>query len=276
MRTLYAAAMTIAALSATRSACDAQNRGRRPDRDQQTQPRAFEWSGELSQGQRLILRSLNGSVSVERAAGRTLEVIASKTWRRGNPADVKIDATRANGGADVVVCARWTANTQCDATHYSMSTNGSSRDNDTAVEFIIKLPAGANASLNTTNGSIEVLGASGSIEANTTNGEIISESSDGPVRARTTNGSIEVRMMKLPSRGASYRTTNGSITITLPEGADANVEARTTLGRVQSDFAVQASGSGIMSPRRITGTIGKGGPLLEISTTIGSIRIEKK
>jgi hypothetical protein len=253
---------------------DAQGRRQpRPARDEQVQNNAFEWRGELAQGQRLIVRNLNGRIAVEPAGGRTLDIVANKRWRRGTPSDVKIEATRVNGGRDVLLCARWTTTTEC--TESSYQTRGTwSNDNDTQVEFIIKLPAGSNAVLNTTNGDIEVTGASGAIEANTTNGAIVASSSDGPVEAHTTNGDIEVRMTKIPAKGTSYHTTNGSVTVSLPEGADANIKARTTNGRINSEFALSVSG--VISGRSLQGTIGKGGPLLDIATTNGTIRIEKR
>ena len=276
MRHTFIAIIAFSALSTATSTtqCDAQaRRQERPDRDEQVQNKAFEWSGELAQGQRIIVHNLNGRIAVEAASGRTLEIVANKKWRRGTPADVKIEATRVNGGRDVLLCARWTATTECTENGYQ--TRGKwNNNNDTQVEFIIKLPAGSNAVLNTTNGDIEVTGASGAIEANTTNGGISASSSDGPVEAHTTNGDIEVRMTKLPAKGTSYHTTNGSVTLSLPEGTDANIKARTTNGHIKSEFALSVSGS--ISGRSLQGTIGKGGPLLDIATTNGSIRIEKR
>ncbi len=264
-------ALSTAALT---SPCDAQGRRQpRTARGEQVQDNAFEWKGELAQGQRIVVHNLNGRISVEPASGRTLEVVANKRWRRGTPADVKIEATRVNGGKDVLLCARWTATTECTEDGYQTRGNWNN-DNDTQVEFIIKLPPGSNAVLNTMNGDIDVTGASGAIQANSTNGGISGSSGDGPVEAHTTNGDIDVRMTKIPAKGTSYHTTNGSITVSLPEATDANIRARTTNGRINSEFALSVSGS--MSGRSIQGTIGKGGPLLDLVTTNGSIRIEKK
>jgi len=275
-RSLAIAALVLGATAAGGQVRVIRRPDRASDRDKQTQANAFQWSGELGAGQKLILRNLNGSISVERASGNTLEITASKQWNKGDPALVKIDATRA--GKDVVVCARWTAETKCDATTYNSSNEehggGWSRSNDTEVSFVVKLPAGAGASLNTTNGQIDIVGTASPIEARTTNGEIVIESSEGPSVAHTTNGDVSIHMVKLPAGGGSYHTTNGSITIAMPEATDANVEARTTLGRVQLDFPVKANGA--MSSRRVSGVIGRGGPLLDIVTTLGSIRIEKK
>lgn len=262
------ATIACASISAT-----AQNQRSNRDGNQQVEQNAFQWGGELATGARLILRSINGSVSVEPARGRTLEITATKKWRRGDPSQVRIEATRVNGGRDVLLCAKWMPNTECSENEYNTSGRWP-RDQDTEVEFTIHLPAGSNASLNVTNGSIEVTGATGSIDAHTTNGTINAESSGGSVEAMTTNGNINVRMAKLPTQGASYHTTNGTVTLTLPDGIDADLQARTTNGSVISDFDITMSGT--LSRSNLSGRIGRGGPRLSVATTNGNIRIEKK
>jgi hypothetical protein len=211
-------------------------------------------------------------VRVEPSRTRTLEVVATIQWRRGNPAAVRIEATRINGRRDVLVCARWTEQTECTETEYN-AIGRLLRDQDTRVEFTIRLPAGAHALLNATNGEIEVVGATGVIEAFTTNGSISAESS-GSVTAATTNGDLRIATTKLPQGSASYHTTNGTITLALPDGIEADVVARTTNGSIFSEFDITTGGT--ISPRRLTGRIGRGGPRVELVTTNGNIRIEKK
>jgi hypothetical protein len=241
----------------------------------QTDPAAFEWGGEVGPGQRLYLYSLNGPVRVEAASGRNLEIVAAKSWRRGNPADVRIVAERLSDG--LVVCAIWNdANGRCtrDGVERERRIQIRGVNNNTDVSFTVRLPAGVHITARTTNGDLVITGASGQITAHTTNGVVTAESSSGPVVAGTTNGDIRVRMGRIPTAGASYRTTNGQIVIELPGGIDANLEARTTNGTVNSDFEVMVSGS--ISPRSIRGRIGSGGPTLSLATTNGNIRIRRQ
>jgi hypothetical protein len=240
---------------------------------EQEQKNAFTWSGELAEGARLTVRNLNGAVRVEAASGRTVEITATKRWRRGDPARVTIEATRVNSGRDVLVCAKWNPETECTENRYSSRSNGGMRSNDVSVEIVVRLPAGANLVANTVNGALEIRGATGEVRANTVNGGIEAESSGGPVSAETVNGSVRVRMARLPERGASYKTVNGSITITIPSSANANVVARTVNGSITTDFPITIEGS--MSPRRLSGKIGNGGPTLEFSTVNGSVRLQK-
>jgi hypothetical protein len=265
MRTSSRAALAGSLLAVSAFAAAAQQR--------QTDPTAFEWRGELAAGQRLYLHSVKGGVRVEAASGRNLEIVAAKSWRRGNPAEVRVEATRSDNG--VVVCAVWNdPSAQCTEEGVRRSRSRSNNNNDTDVTFTVRLPAGPHITANTTNGAIVITGVSGEISAHTTNGEVTAESSSGPVTAGTTNGAIRVRMSRIPSEGARYSTTNGEITIELPASINANLDARTTNGVINSDFEMTVSGS--ISTRSLRGRIGSGGPTLSLHTTNGNIRIRRQ
>jgi DUF4097 and DUF4098 domain-containing protein YvlB len=146
------------------------------------------------------------------------------------------------------------------------------------VDFTIRLPAGAHITANTINGDLEVNGASGDVETATVNGAIDAESSEGTVDAKTVNGNIHVRMGRLPSRGVSYQTVSGGVTLQLPAGLDADVVATTVVGGISSDFPITVGGSSRrdgFSSHNLRGTIGRGGPRIELRTVSGPIRLEK-
>jgi DUF4097 and DUF4098 domain-containing protein YvlB len=267
MRTTFLSMLAACLVAGVVAPADAQAR--------RTEPAAFEWRGELAAGQRLYLYTTNGPVRVEAASGRNLEITAAKSWRRGNPADVRIEAARVGDG--VAVCAIWNdPEARCTEEGVQRARRIQVRgiNNDTDVSFTVRLPAGAHITARTTNGTLVITGATGEVNARTTNGEVTAESSGGPVMASTTNGDVRIRVSRLPDQGASYRTTNGTITIELPDGINTNIEARTTNGGISSDFEVMVTGS--ISPRSLRGRIGSGGPTLSLSTTNGSIRIRKQ
>jgi len=260
-------AIPLLAVLAVAAPAGAQNR--------QTEANAFAWDGQVAAGRRLHLYNTHGNINIEATTGRNLEVVASKSWRRGNPADVRIESVRLNSG-DVAICAIWNdTNARCTETGVeSPGRRVRSFSNDTDVSFTVRLPAGVHVSANTTNGSLVVASVTGEVRAHTTNGNVTAESNDGAVVAGTTNGDIRLRMSKLPAEGASYRTTNGSITVELPAGINANIEARTTNGSISSDFELMVTGS--ISPRNLRGRIGSGGPTLSFSTTNGNVRIRRQ
>jgi DUF4097 and DUF4098 domain-containing protein YvlB len=133
------------------------------------------------------------------------------------------------------------------------------------------------AEVQTTNGRIHAEAVAGSLEAITTNGsigvELVKREPNRSVRLSTTNGSVEVRFNEVARNDVRAATTNGSITVRMPGETNARVQARTNRASISTDFDVSRSGP--EEKHRLEGTIGSGGPLLDLSTTNGSIRLLK-
>ncbi|HXD23458.1 MAG TPA: DUF4097 family beta strand repeat-containing protein [Gemmatimonadaceae bacterium] len=242
-----------------------------------TDEKPFTWSGAVQAGHSVYVRNLNGSVRVEAGTGDKVEVRAEKSWRRGNPDDVKITVKQVgSGNGDVLVCALWNDRSSCDEDGYHSHSDGwRDRDdrNDVSVEFTVRLPAGVKVDASTVNGSVRVDGATSDVVAHTVNGSVEAYSSGGAVSARTTNGDVEVRAAKLDIDHSEFSTVNGTITVALPASVDADVDMRTVNGSLTSDFPLTVQGS--FNPRRLHATLGKGGPNLRLSTVNGSIRLRK-
>ena len=62
---------------------------------------------------------------------------------------------------------------------------------------------------------------------------------------------------------------NGSIDLTMPGSVNANLKARSMNGQVNSDFPITTSGR--ITSHRLIGTIGEGGPSLQLGTINGGI-----
>lgn len=242
---------------------------------QRTSDRDFSWDGRVTNGRWLYVRNLNGSIRVERATGDRAEVTAVKRWRRGNPEDVRIETRRIGGDeGDVIICAFWNENASCDEDGYrSRGDNWRGRENDTSVEFTVKLPAGVRLGVSTVNGAVRVDGATSEVHASTVNGRVSAISSGGPVNASTVNGDIDVRMRELGTGDLEYSTVNGSIEIEVPANLDADVDMRTVNGSLSADFPITLQGR--VNPRRIRATIGKGGRRLRLETVNGSVELRK-
>ena len=242
----------------------------------QSDPNGFQWEGNVPAGRWVYLRNLNGDVRVEPGAGTRVEVRATKRWRRGDPDDVRIEARR---GADesVIVCALWNEDDSCDESGYHGSRRSGGWWNDrgdVSVEFVVYVPRGVKVDLSTTNGAVDVRGATAEVVARTTNGGIRAESSGGPVRARTTNGSIDARMRELgDARDLDFSTTNGSVTIEVPPTLGAEVEMSTVNGRVHTDFPMTVSGR--IDPRHLRATIGDGSRRIRLRTVNGNVELRK-
>jgi hypothetical protein len=267
-RTQIAALTAVAAASvAFGSVAGAQERS--GDRD-------FTWDGRITNGHWLYVRNLNGSIRVERATGDRAEVTAIKRARRGNPEEVRIETRRLGGDdGDVIICAFWNENATCDEDGYRSrgDNNRRGRDNDTSVEFTVKLPAGVKLGVSTVNGGVNVSGATSEVDASTVNGRVSATSSGGPVNASTVNGDIDVRMRELGTGDLEYSTVNGSIEIEVPANLDADLDMRTVNGSLSADFPITLQGR--VNPRRMRATIGKGGRRLRLETVNGSVELRK-
>lgn len=144
-----------------------------------------------------------------------------------------------------------------------------------SVDYRIQVPRGTHLELESTNGSVAVSDVRGEVDARTTNGSIRLEDVEGAIRARSTNGAIQASFARNaagPTRDMELRTTNGSVTLALPEGLGARLDARTTNGGITTDFPILVEGR---IGRRLSGTIGEGGPEIRLATTNGAIRIRR-
>jgi len=152
----------------------------------------------------------------------------------------------------------------------------------------------------TTNGSIELTSCVGDARLNSSNGRIDGELNGGMVDARTTNGDISLRLSKLDGKGPlrmstsngsidvtldaghemKASTTNSSITVRLPPNANADLRARTSHAKVSSEFEMSRTSGGENDDERdrksMDARIGSGGPLIDLSTSNGSIHVSKR
>lgn len=237
----------------------------------------WRWRGEVGDGRTVYLRNLNGAVRVEAGSGNGVEVTAVKRWRRGDPAEVRIEArTLGSGRGDVIVCALWGPEATCDEDGYHSNRDRRGwrdRDGDVSVEFTVRVPAHARVVASTVNGAVRIEGTRNDITASTVNGEVEAMSNGGRVKAGTVNGGITVRTTMPADADLEYTTVNGSITLELPGSANADVNLSTVNGRISSDFPMTLDGE--INPRRIRATIGSGGRRLRASTVNGSIRLRR-
>jgi hypothetical protein len=132
------------------------------------------------------------------------------------------------------------------------------------------------ARLNTSNGHIRSEALHGSLDANTSNGSIDARIAEGnrPVRLDTSNGRVEVTLPASHKSDVHVSTSNGSITVHMPHDVNARVMAHTSNSSITSDFEMRVSGA--FSKNRMEGTIGEGGPLLDLGTSNGSIHLVKQ
>jgi hypothetical protein len=145
--------------------------------------------------------------------------------------------------------------------------------------------------IQTSNGPIEVDEVDGAVTAHSSNGHIHADAIRGSLEAVTSNSGIKATVLRA-DREVRADTHNGSIDIALPAGLTANVRAHTnndgitvrltdpvnvrisahtSNASVTTEFDARMHGD--MRRNEFEGSIGNGGPLLDLTSSNGSIRI---
>ena len=231
----------------------------------------FQWHGRLSTGQVIEIKGVNGAINASASSSGDVEVTASKSARRSNPAEVRIEVVQSSKG--VTICAVYPTPEGKEPNRCAPGDEGrmQTNNNDTQVHFDVRVPAGIGFSGHTVNGEIDAEALQGDVDARTVNGSV-KVATTGTAVASTVNGSLNLTMGRgdFPD-GASFKTVNGSITLRVAGAIDADLNAETLNGDIASDFPITIRGTA--SPRRIRGTVGNGGHPLSLSTVNGSIRL---
>jgi len=92
------------------------------------------------------------------------------------------------------------------------------------------------------------------------------------VKVETSNGSIDLTLANLRDNSVRANTSNSSITVHLPSNLNANLRAHTSNSNIHSDFDLMVKG-GTASKHTLEGTVGSGGPTIDLETNNGSISI---
>jgi Toastrack DUF4097 len=234
---------------------------------------SFKWSGPVPAGGWIQVSNMNGGVTVGAASGSEVQVTATKRWRRGDPATVRIETKKF--GDNVVVCALWGERSSCDERGSHHSENNGSR-NDVSVDFNVLVPRGVKVNVGTANGSVTVAGATSEVEAMTVNGEVNVTTSGGPVNAGTTNGSVRVRMGRVDAADRmSFGTVNGSVTVEFPGDFNGDVDLSTVNGSLNTNFEMTLSGR--LDPKHLRAHIGKPGEArMKLETVNGNVELRKR
>lgn len=148
-----------------------------------------------------------------------------------------------------------------------------------------------NLRASTGSGDIRADGVAGGITASTGSGDVtLAQTSAGDVEVSTGSGTVEVNGVKgavrigtgsgnisaqgTPTGDWRLHTGSGDLTVTLPQQASFELRAHANSGSIHSAFQIMVQGT--ISPRNLEGKVGTGGPVVELRTSSGAIRIESR
>ena len=238
------------------------------------------FTGTVNRGD-ITVHSLTGSVTVTANHGDIdLSSITGKAMAHINNGDSSFSAHNMFG--DVVVEGRSLDLTLSDiagsvsmngdffGTTHLERTSGAVRFHTSRTDLqFARLDGDLEISQNADLSATQVVGP---IVLNTRNRNISLERVSGPVSITNRNGSITLAIAQ-PLSPVMIENRNGDVDLTLPTDAHFSVQAETSNADLENDFGLSLTQQG--DHPRLTGTVGSGGPLLQISTSQADIALRK-
>jgi len=242
---------------------------------------AEEWNKSYQVGDKPSLRVETNDASVEISRGVSHTVSAKV-----------ISGDYSIGGSGVRVTERQDAD-KVDLQVHVPNSWGFHISTHRGVRIEVQVPPETALDLHSSDGHIRVDGTSGQAKLDTGDGHIEVRNFNGPLNAHTSDGhmtvdavltdltlrtgdgqiDLTVRPGSKMNSGWSIHTSDGRVEARLPQDFAAELYAHTGDGHIQLDLPVTVEGS--IERSRIRGKINGGGPLLEITTGDGGIRISK-
>jgi DUF4097 and DUF4098 domain-containing protein YvlB len=151
----------------------------------------------------------------------------------------------------------------------------SQRDASWNVMLVVYVPRRTDVRAETQNGPIWLMRVEGNIDVRAVNGPIALRELAGDVRARAQNGPITVTLggTRWNGTGLDAETQNGPMLLYVPEGYNAQLETGTTNGPMSIGFPITVMGRAL--EKRITTTLGDGGPTIRARTQNGPLTIRR-
>lgn len=122
-------------------------------------------------------------------------------------------------------------------------------------------------------GDLSAKGVSGKLEARSSFGDLSAEGAFDALSLRGDSGTVRASSTTAPTAPWSLTTSHGSVEIALPADAAFVLDARTAFGRIETEFPVAV---GETAAGRVSGTVGAGGPRIELRTAGGDIRLSAR
>jgi DUF4097 and DUF4098 domain-containing protein YvlB len=260
--------------------------------------RGDEWSHQypLKGLPQLHVKTDDGSVRIETAAGSEIDARVTTVGWRIAPGEVTITESQAGDRVDIAV--------RLPKVHNGFGTGHRS------ISVTLRVPKQADLDVHTGDGSIEVQPVSGHLDLSTGDGSITADGLQGGIRLHTGDGSIratglagrleadtgdghmnvrgrfDALVLRTGDGGIeaaaepgsrveaewSLSSGDGGITLRLPEGLSADIDAHTGDGGIVLEKPVTVTGS--ISKNAVRGKLGDGGLPLRIHTGDGGIRLQ--
>jgi len=221
----------------------------------------FDQTYAVDHGSRVALENINGDVTIGVWDQPEVRVYAVKSASSPERLEaLKIDVEASSRGVFV-------------DTHYpnSRDLGHADRNGHSEVEYTLTVPRYAVIDgIELVNGDLLIDGVEGGVSADTVNGTIVVRGAGGEIELETVNGGIELDLGGAVSEDVTLSSVNGSIEIFLIGSAE--ISAETVNGKISNDFGIEVK-KGKYVGSSMNGSVGGGGPSVEIETVNGRILV---
>jgi DUF4097 and DUF4098 domain-containing protein YvlB len=251
----------------------------------------FHYNYPMKAGARLSVEGFNGSVEITAWDQDTVDISGTKSARSDAAlADIRINVdhqpdavsirasrpTERNGNYGVQYVIKAPRGALLDRIATS---NGSIRASDFAGPAVLHTSNASvhvnglkgDARIETSNGSLELNDITGSVTGHTSNSSIRGRGFRGELDLTTSNGGVDLTLDSALSASIKVHTSNAGITLRAPGTVNARLSASTSNGSISSDFDLE--GRGDSERHHVEATLGRGGPLIDLQTSNGGIKI---
>ncbi len=269
----------------------------------QGDPGDFTWGEAILAGITLEVRGRIGSIEAVAATGRDAEVVGTfQSGKHGAPGQIEIRVIRETGR--IIICSVYPRNERwsngnldqhhdkdaCEAAQHEKTIRG---ENDTRVNYVVRVPGGVHFVGQTVTDSVVIRGLRGDAEGYSVSGDVrISDVRGGVIDAASISGDLSFEGVDagdvyagtlsgdvtfigaIHSSGEySFLSYTGEILVNLPTGAGVTLDVLAPKGDVASVVPLTPS---VSSRRRSSGRLGSGSAHMTLNTLNGKIRIEHR
>ena len=140
-------------------------------------------------------------------------------------------------------------------------------------EVTLRLPRQVNLKVSSVNGAVTAGPITGSATVSSVNGRVILEQASTVTSLTSINGRTSVSMARLSEGGLNISSVNGGVDVSLPPTTNAQVEVRSVNGGIDTDLPITVLGE--MRRGQLVGTLGQGGPKINIVSVNGGVNLRR-
>jgi hypothetical protein len=143
------------------------------------------------------------------------------------------------------------------------------RSCDGRIDFVLRVPAGAELTASNVSGAIDVAGVRGEQRLSNVSGRISVEGSENRLRIENVSGKVRIAPQRVAR--TSVHSVSGDVVLALPRNGGASVRLQTLSGEIEGAAEERSAGRG---SRRVD--VRGGGPQIDVETINGSVKLAER